>query len=143
MIEEVAHRFDRDGETQTLADVIFMFRHADDFAGEVEQRATAVAGVDLRGRLQVKLAGQLPRLRAQDALSHRALQAQRAADGEYMLPHRQRLGTAKRQRLEFERVLVLDLQQREIGKFVERHNPHCLQVFALKLAALQLFPATL
>src|SRR5882724_2391186 len=53
MIEKIFHQFDRNRKTESLAKSDFHVCHADDFAREIEQRAAAVAGVDLRARLQI------------------------------------------------------------------------------------------
>src|SRR5580765_4483518 len=55
MIEEETHGLDRDGEAESLAKSDLHVRDAHDFAGEIEKRAAAVAGIDLRRGLQVKL----------------------------------------------------------------------------------------
>ena len=52
VVEKTFHEFHRDRKTETFAKRDFHVRHAHDFAGEVEQRAAAVAGIDLRAGLQ-------------------------------------------------------------------------------------------
>lgn len=69
----------------------------------------------------------------EDALGDRAFQPQRAADGKDTLAHRQRIRAADGDKLEFRRVLVLDLEQREIGEFVHGDNPHLFVGLALQL----------
>ena len=73
-------------------------------------------GIDLRAGSQIKLALDLPRLGADDALNDCALQTERAADGENGIAHRQGVRAAERDGLERRRVLVLDVQQREVGE---------------------------
>src|ERR1035437_5352078 len=52
VVEEIFHQFDRNRKTQAFAKSDLHVRHAHDFAGEVEERAAAVARVDLRAGLQ-------------------------------------------------------------------------------------------
>jgi len=83
MVEEALDQFHGNRKGKTFAVGELHVRHTDDFAGEVEQGAAAVAGIDLRAGLQKKIAFDLPCLGAQNALGDRALQAKRAADGEH------------------------------------------------------------
>ena len=114
--------------------MIFMFVTPTTSPGHVKQRAAAVAGIDLRGRLQIKLALQFARLGAQDARSHRAFQSHRAADGEHRIAHAQRVRTAEGDVFELRRVLVLDFQQRQVLKFVDGDDSHLLVSLAVELA---------
>src|ERR1017187_6296833 len=90
MIKEVFHRLDRNGKTKPFPEGNFHVCDADDLARKVEERAAAVAGIDLRGGLQIKSAAQLAGLGAENALRHSALKAERTAYGEDVFTHRQR-----------------------------------------------------
>src|ERR1043166_7059670 len=73
VVEEEFHRFNWNRKAESFAESDFHVRDADDFTGHVEERAAAVAGIDLRGRLQIKLALKLARLGAENPFRHRAL----------------------------------------------------------------------
>ena len=83
MIEKAPDQFDGNGKTQAFAEGDLHVGYADNLAGEIEQRAAAVAGIDLRGGLQVKLAFDLARLGAENARRHRTFQSHRTADGKH------------------------------------------------------------
>ena len=51
VVEKVFHEFNGDGEAESFTERDLHVRHADDFAGEIEQRAAAVARIDLRAGL--------------------------------------------------------------------------------------------
>ena len=117
MVEKAFHQLHGNGKAQAFAEGDLHVGHAHDFAGEVEERAAAVAGIDLRAGLQIELAFKLARLGAQNALRDGAFEAERTADGKHAVAHIQRVRAAERDGLEFRRVLVLDLaaaQGREI-----------------------------
>ena len=95
MIEEILHGLDRNGEAETFPERDLHVGDADDFAAQVEQRPAAVAGVDLRGGLQIQLALHHARLGADDSFGDGAFQSQRTADGEHALAHRQRVGVTE------------------------------------------------
>ena len=134
MIEEVAHHLGRDREAKTFTSGDLHVGDTDDFAEEIEQWPAAVAGIDLRGGLQIKIATDLTRLGAEDALRDGALQTERAADGEHALTRGQRIRAADLDVLELRRVFVLDLQQREIGELVHGHDANLLVGASFELA---------
>ena len=134
MIQETFHQFNRNGKTQALAESDLHVGHPDNLAGKIEQWATAVAGVDLRARLQVEFAFQFAGLGAQDALRDRALQAERAADGKDRVTNAQGVGTAQGDGLELGRVPVLDLQQRQVMKLVDGNDLDLFVNLAVKVA---------
>jgi len=80
VVEEKFHSLNRDRKTQPFTKGDFHVGDADDFAGEVEERAATVARIDLGGGLQIKLASKLTCLGAEDAFGDGALKAKRAAD---------------------------------------------------------------
>ena len=134
MIQKVSHQLRGNRKAQALAKRDFHVRHPHHFARQVEQRSAAVPRIDLRARLQIQLAFQLARLGAQDALRDRALQPQRTADGEHRIAHVQRIRAAQRHMFELRRVLVLDVQQRQVMEFVDRDDLHLLVRLAFQLA---------
>ena len=134
MIEEAFHEFHGNGKAEAFAESDFHIGHADDFAGEIEERAAAVAGVDLRAGLQIQIALHLPRFGADDALRDGAFQAERTADGEYAVAHVQSVRAAERDGLELRRVFILNVQEREVVKFVDGDNFYLLVGLAVELA---------
>ena len=134
MIEEELHLVHRDGEAEALGEGQFHVGHADDLAPQVEERAAGVAGIDLRRGLQIERALHLPGLRADDAFGDGAFESQRAADGEDAFAHAQNLRVSERDEGELRRLLVLDLQQREIGELVHGHDADLLVAAAFELA---------
>ena len=102
----------------------------------VEERAAAVARIDLGGGLQIKLASKLTCLGAEDAFGDGALKAKRAADGKDALADGQGIGIAQQDEFEFGRVLVIDLEQGEILKFVHGHDAHLFVADAVQHAVL-------
>ena len=134
MVEKVFHQFHRDRKTKPFAEGDFHVGHADNFTGEIEERAAAVAGIDLRAGLQIQVALHLPRFGADDALRDGAFEAERAADGKHAVAHVQGVGVAESDGLEFRRAFVLDVQQREVVKFVDGDNFYLLVSLAVELA---------
>src|SRR4051794_16863748 len=57
--EEEFNALNRNGKTEAFTKRDFHISHANDFTTHIEKRATAVAGIDLRGRLQVQIALEL------------------------------------------------------------------------------------
>src|SRR5205814_1408484 len=94
MIEEEFNRLDRNGKTKPFSEGDLHIGDANDFAGEVEQRAATVPGIDLSGGLKIKLAAKLPRFGAQNSLRHSAFQAERTADRKHSLACGKRIGAA-------------------------------------------------
>src|SRR5882762_7385763 len=88
VIEKEFHGFDGDRKAQSFTKSDLHIRDADDFAGHIEQRAPAVARIDLRSGLEIKLAAELARLGAENAFSNGAFKTKRAADCKNAFPHR-------------------------------------------------------
>src|SRR2546427_590635 len=109
MVEEEFDGFDRDGEAEAFAKSDLHIGDADDFAAHIEERAAAIAGIDLGGSLEIKLAGELPCFGAENAFGDGALESERTADGEYTLAHRHNIGVAHEHIFKLGHVLVLDL----------------------------------
>ena len=93
-------------------------------------------GLILRRGLQIKLALHLARLGAQDALGHCAFQTERTADGKNFFTHRQPIGIAKEHACKFRRVLVVNLQQRDVLEFIDGDDLDVLVTLAFQLAVL-------
>src|SRR5262249_36413012 len=94
----------------------------------------AVTGVDLGGRLQIKLAFQLAGLGAEDAFGHGALEAQWAADGKNGIADIQGVRTAQRDIFKLGCVFILDMQQGEVMEFIDGDDADLLESLAVKLA---------
>src|SRR5687767_3248658 len=93
MPEKILHVLNRDGEAETFSEYLHV-GHAGHFTLEVKKRPAAVARIDLRGRLDVKLALELPRLGADNAFGDRAFQPQWATNRKHPLANRQRIRLA-------------------------------------------------
>src|SRR6516165_4775410 len=93
---------------------------ADDFAIEIEQRATGIAPVDRRVGLDevvVRPGGDVAVARRDDAGRHRAAQAERIADGDHPFAEPQLVGIAEFHR--HQRFRRLEFQHREVGLLVD------------------------
>src|ERR1039457_5427988 len=135
VVEKTFHQLDGNRKSEALAEGDLHVRHAHDFAGEIEERAAAVAGIDLRAGLQIQFALKLARLGAQNALRDGAFEAERTADGKHAVADIERIRAAERDGLELRRVLVLDVQQRKVVKFIDGDDLDLLVSLAVKLAA--------
>ncbi len=133
MVEKAFDEFHGDGKTQPFAKRNLHIGHAHDFACEIEERAAAVAGVDLGAGLQIEFAFELAGLGAQDALRDGALEPERTADGKDAVAHIQGVGVAEGDGLELGRVLVLDMEQGEVVEFVDGNNLDLLVGLAVEL----------
>ena len=106
MVEKEFDGFDGNGKSKALAESDLHVSDADDLAAHIEERAAAVAGIDLGRGLKIKLATQLPGLGAEYAFGNGAFQAERAADRKNTLTHRHGIGPAHHGILEFRRVAL-------------------------------------
>src|SRR5688572_13889462 len=79
MFQKIPDRLDGYSKSQAFAEHQLHICDANDLAAQIEKRAAAVAGVNLGGGLEIKLALDEASLGADDALGDRAFQAQRAA----------------------------------------------------------------
>ena len=110
MVQEVFDCFDRDREPQSFTKRNLHVGDSDDLAAEIEQRASAVAGIDLGRGLEIQFTLHWTSLGADDAFGHRAFQTERTADGKNSLAYRQRIGVAQERFRKFRRVFVFDFQ---------------------------------
>jgi len=109
-------------KTEPFAKGDFHVGDANHFAAHVEQRSAAVARVDLRGGLEIKLATELSRFGAKNAFGHGAFKAKRAADGEHAFTDGQGIGVAHDDVFKFGNVFVFDFQEREIFELIHRDD---------------------
>ena len=88
--------------------------NTDDFAAQIDQRTAAVPGIDRRICLQ-KVAEPIdpigPSLRADNAIGHRLVEAERIADREDKIARLHRVGVAELERFH---TGLIDFQNREI-----------------------------
>ena len=90
----------------------------------VEQRAAAVARIDLRRRLNVGQPLAVAVLRADDPLGHRAFQTERVADREDFFALFLIIGIGQQDRLERQIFLLGDLQQSQIEELIHGDDLH-------------------
>ena len=93
MLQEILHRLNGDSEPEAFAELQLHVVNAYYFTLQIEERAAAVAWIDLGGGLHVKLTGQLTGLGAQHPFGDGTFQAEWAADRENPVAHRKRIGT--------------------------------------------------
>src|SRR5262249_28222751 len=72
MIEEEFDRFNRNRKAESFAKCDLHIGDADHFPTHIKQRSAAVARIDLRRGLEVKLAAELARLGAENAFRNSA-----------------------------------------------------------------------
>ncbi len=112
--EEMPQISDGDRKTQPLTEDQFHVGHTHNFTLEIEQRAPAVARVDLGRGLNVRQTLEVAIPRADNPLRNGPLQAQRISDCEYLIPFVQVLVLRNKHRPELQIFLLGNLHQCQI-----------------------------